>query len=54
MDAVLSFSRRKKVSRAVGTLGEIEKLVDWRVLAEIVNALDRTRGGRGGRAGDRF
>ena len=49
MDAMLGMSRRKKVSRAVGTLGEIEKLVDWRVLAEIVNALDRTKSGRGGR-----
>lgn len=49
MDAVLSFSRRKKVSRAVGTLGEIEKLVDWAVLAEIVAVLDRTKSGRGGR-----
>jgi len=49
MDAVLNMSRRKKVSRAVGTLGEIEKLVDWTALVEIVKGLDRTKGGRGGR-----
>ena len=49
MDAVLKMSRRKKVSRAVGTLGEMEKLVDWRMLVEIVKGLDRTREGRGGR-----
>jgi len=49
MDAVLSMSRRKKVSRAVGTLGEIEKLVDWPVLVEIVAGLDRTKSGKGGR-----
>jgi len=49
MDAVMSFSRRKKVSRAVGTLGEIEKLVDWDSLVEIVRPLDRTQGGKGGR-----
>ena len=49
MDAVLKMSRRKKVSRAVGTLGEMEKLVDWRMLVEIVKGLNRTREGRGGR-----
>ena len=45
----MSFSRRKKISRAVGTLSEIEKVVDWRALVEIVKGLDRTQGGRGGR-----
>lgn len=49
MDAVLSFSRRKKTSRAVGTLSEIGRLVDWDALVEIVKVLDRTRGGKGGR-----
>jgi IS5 family transposase len=49
MDAVLSMSRRKKVSRAVGTLGEIEKLVDWAMLVEIVKGLDKTKSGKGGR-----
>ena len=49
MDAVLRMSRRKKVSRAVGTLSEIEKLVDWRSLVEIVKGLDRTKSGKGGR-----
>lgn len=45
----MSFSRRKKVSRAVETLSQIGKLVDWGALVEIVKPLDRTRGGRGGR-----
>lgn len=49
MDAVLSMSRRKKVSRAVRTLDEIGKMVDWDALAVIVEGLDRTRGGKGGR-----
>lgn len=49
MDAVLSFSRRKKTSRAVETLSAIEKLVDWQALVEIVKVVDRTQGGRGGR-----
>jgi len=30
-------------------LGEIEKLVDWTALVEIVKGLDRMKGGRGGR-----
>ncbi len=45
----MGFSRRRKVSKAVGTLREIDSLVDWRVLAEIVNVLDRSQTGRGGR-----
>lgn len=49
MDAVMRFSRRKKISRAVGTLGEIDKVVNWSALVEIVKGLDRTQGGRGGR-----
>lgn len=49
MDAVLSMSRRKKVSRAVRTLDEIGKMVDWEALVEIVSGLDRTGGGKGGR-----
>lgn len=49
MDAVMSLSRRKKVSRAVETLGAIEKLVDWGALVEIVKVLDRTKEGKGGR-----
>ena len=54
MDAVLNMSRRKKVSRAVGTLGEIEKLVDWTALVEIVKGAgqDERRAGRA--AADRF
>lgn len=49
MDAVMSMSRRKKVSRAVRTLDEIGKMVDWEALVEVVAGLDRTRGGKGGR-----
>lgn len=49
MDAMLTLSRRKKTSRAVGTLESIGKLVDWEALVRIVEPLDRTREGRGGR-----
>ena len=49
MDAMLGMSRRKKVSRAVRTLEEIGKMVDWKTLAAVVDGLDRTRGGKGGR-----
>ena len=49
MDAMLTLSRRKKTSRAVGTLESIGKLVDWEALVKIVEQLDRTREGRGGR-----
>ena len=48
-DAVMGLGRRTKVSKAVRTLGEIDRLVDWRVLAEIVDVLDKSRTGRGGR-----
>ena len=30
-------------------MGEIERLVDWESLAEVVKVLDRTQGGKGGR-----
>lgn len=49
MDGLMGFSRRRKVSKAVRTLGEIDKLVDWRVLAEIVSVLDRSGTQCGGR-----
>ena len=49
MDAVLGFSGRRKVSKAVGTLSEIDVQVDWRDLAEIVSVLDKTQTGKGGR-----
>jgi IS5 family transposase len=49
MDAVLNLSRRKKVSRAVGTLGAIGGLVDWDALVKVVSVLDKTREGKGGR-----
>ena len=48
-DAVAGLGRRAKVSKAVRTLGEIDKLVDWRVLAEIVSVLDKSGTVRGGR-----
>ena len=48
-DAVVGFSRRGKVSKAVRTLSEIDKLVDWRMLAEIVSVLDKSGTERGGR-----
>src|SRR5882672_3189464 len=49
MDALLGNSRRQKKSKAVETLGAMERLVDWEGLVEIVKPLDRTREGRGGR-----
>lgn len=49
MDAVLSLSRRKKTSKAVGTLGAIAGLVDWDALVKAVSVLDKTREGKGGR-----
>ena len=49
MDAVISLSRRKKVSRAVGTLAAIGGMVDWEALVEVVSVLDKTREGKGGR-----
>ena len=49
MDGLMGFSRRRKVSKAVGTLNEIDSQVDWRVLAEIVSVLDKSGTQRGGR-----
>ena len=49
MDAVLNLSRRKKTSKAVGTLGAIAGLVDWEALVKVVRVLDKTREGKGGR-----
>ena len=49
VDGVMGFSRRRKVSQAVGTLREIDEVVDWGELVRIVSVLDRTRGGKGGR-----
>jgi len=48
-DAVMGLGRRSKVSKAVRTLSEIERLVEWRDLAEIVKVLDKSGTGRGGR-----
>lgn len=49
MDAVLSFSRRKKASKAVATLGQINAIVNWDSLVNIVKGLDKSQGGKGGR-----
>lgn len=49
MDAIVRNSRRKKASRAVRTPGEIEKLVDWDELVKVVEVLDKTKSGKGGR-----
>jgi len=49
MDAVLSFSRRKKTSKAVATLDTISKIVNWQALVNIVSRLDKTQTGKGGR-----
>lgn len=54
MDAVISLSRRKKVSRAVGTLAAIGGMVDWEALVEVVSVLDKTREGKGGATADQF
>lgn len=49
MDSVMGFSRRRKTSKAAATLGEIDEVVDWGRLVEIVSVLDKTQGGKGGR-----
>jgi IS5 family transposase len=49
MDAVMSFSVRRKTSKTVKTLMSIAKLVDWEKLVQLVSGLDRTRSGKGGR-----
>lgn len=49
MDAVLSFSRRSKTSKAVSTLSSIDKMVNWQALVNIVNCLDKSQSGKGGR-----
>ena len=49
MDAVLSLSRRRKISKAVTTLAELNKLVNWYALVGLVKGLDKTQSGKGGR-----
>ena len=49
MDAVISFSRRSKTSKAVATLSQIDTLVNWSALVNIVQGLDKSQGGKGGR-----
>jgi transposase, IS5 family len=48
-DALVGMSRRKKVSKAVATLGTISGLVNWSELATIVSVLDKTQSSKGGR-----
>lgn len=48
-DAVVGLGRRTKVSKAVRTLSEIERLVDWGVLAQIVSVLNKSGTVCGGR-----
>ena len=49
MDAVLSFSRRSKTSKAVATLSSINKMVNWQALVNIVSGLDKSQTNKGGR-----
>jgi IS5 family transposase len=49
MDAVLSFSRRKKTSKALATLSSISALVNWQSLVNIVIGLDKSQTSKGGR-----
>jgi IS5 family transposase len=48
-DAMMGMSRRRKVSKALGTLKTISEFVDWRTLVEIVSVLDKSQTGKGGR-----
>jgi IS5 family transposase len=48
-DAMMGMSRRRKVSKALGTLKTISDFVDWRALVEIVSVLDKSQTGKGGR-----
>ncbi len=43
MDALLSYSRRKKTSKAVATLSTISQIVNWQALVNIVKRLDKTQ-----------
>lgn len=43
------FSRRRKESKMVITLGEIDKIVNWMALVNIAGVLDKSRTQRGGR-----
>ncbi|MFN8690946.1 MAG: hypothetical protein ACK5XL_13160, partial [Cyclobacteriaceae bacterium] len=42
MDAVLSYSRRRKTSKALATLSEINKLVNWQALVGLAKGIDKT------------
>ena len=45
----MSLSRREKISKAVTTLAELNKLVNWQALVGLVKGLDKTQSGKGGR-----
>lgn len=49
MDAVMSFSPRTKMSKAVKTLNQLHDMVNWQALVNIVSDLDMTKTGLGGR-----
>lgn len=49
MDSVSSFSKRNKVSKAVIMLAKIESIVNWKSLVELVQVIDKSNGGKGGR-----
>jgi len=54
MDAVLSYSRRRKISKAVATLSATNKLVNWQALVGLLKGIDKTQGGKGGLPPDQF
>lgn len=49
MDSIWSFSKRKKQSRAVATLGKIDAVVNWSALVNIVKVIDKSNTPKGGR-----
>ena len=49
MDSLWMFSRRKKQSRAVATLDKINKVINWQALVNIVQVIDKSNTGKGGR-----
>lgn len=50
LDAVLGFSRRRnKTSKAVATLSTLSQLVNWQAPVNLVQDLDKSQGGKGGR-----
>ena len=43
------FKPQEKISKAVTTLAELNKLVNWQALVGLVKGLDKTQSGKGGR-----